>query len=341
MSLEQTLSRLGEEIDSELQSFIASNAPFVADMAGYFFGWLDQNLNPEQEPKKGKRLRPIMSLLICQALSGDYKQAMPLAVAIELTHNYSLIHDDIADRDEERRGRPTVWKIWGDGLAINTGSILYTLAYKAITELKTSPEIILQLHDMFVKTSLRLSEGQHWDINYERDLEVDQDMYLRMIEGKTAALLEFSAGGGALLGSGDIAWVNDYKKFGLHLGLAFQIRDDYLSIWGDTKETGKPPFSDLRNKKKSLPITYAFDKLQGAALDRFATIYADIDNDMTDSEIEETLVLLETIDARTYTSNLAEYHTQQALEWLDKPGVQNPSQDILRTLAMSLLGRAF
>ncbi len=340
MSLDQTLARLGDEIDSELQTFIRANAPYVADMAGYFFGWLDQDFQPIQDAKKGKRLRPILSLLVCEAICGDYKKALPLAVAIELVHNYSLIHDDIADRDEERRGRPTVWKLWGDGIAINTGSVLYTLAYQVITTLAAPPEVILKIHALLVKTSLRLSEGQHWDINYERDLHVNQAMYLNMIEGKTAALLEFSTAAAALLATVDDSVVNDYGKFGLHLGLAFQIRDDYLSIWGDTKATGKPPFSDLRNKKKSLPITYALGHLQGAALERFAAIYADIDADMTDDEIQEILALLESIDAPKYTRDLAENHTNEALKWLDAAGLQNSAQDMLRTLANSLTGRA-
>lgn len=339
MSLEQTLAQFSGEIDHELQTFIRTNAPYVADMAGYFLGWLDQHFQPVQAASKGKRLRPILTLLICDALSGSHRRALPLAAAIELIHNYSLIHDDIADRDEERRGRPTVWKIWGDGLAINTGSVLYTLAYQIITTLDAPPELILDIHKRMIRTSIRLSEGQHWDITYERSLMVTQEMYLTMIEGKTAALLEFATHGGALLGTDDRDVAENYRRFGLHLGLAFQIRDDYLSIWGDTHITGKPPFSDLRNKKKSLPITYAFSHLQGAELERVQSIYAHVDEAMTDEEIHEVLGLLEKINTPDYTRQLAEYHTNEALTWLNKGELDNDAQRHLQTLAHQLTGR--
>lgn len=339
MSLEQTLAQFSDEVDAALQTFIRANAPYVADMSGYFFGWLDQDFQPVDSAAKGKRLRPILTLLICEALSGSHQRALPLAAAVELIHNYSLIHDDIADRDAERRGRPTVWKLWGDGLAINTGSVLYTLAYQMITTLDAPPARILDIHARMIQTSIRLSEGQHWDITYERSLSVNEDMYLRMIDGKTAALLEFATHAGALLGTDEAAVAEAYRRFGLHLGLAFQIRDDYLSIWGETHITGKPPYSDLRNKKKSLPITYAFSHLTGAALERVQAIYANHTATMTDPEIEEVLALLAQINAPDYTRQLAEHHTQEALRWLDQAGVENTAQGYLRTLAHQLTGR--
>ncbi|MDX1992246.1 MAG: polyprenyl synthetase family protein [bacterium] len=339
MTLDTTLTQLSEQIDHDLRVLIDQQAAYVADFSGYFFGWLDQSFQPTSQVQRGKRLRPILTLLICQAISGDTQRAMPLALAIELIHNYSLIHDDIADRDEERRGRPTVWKLVGDGLAINTGSVLYTLAYQVITTLDAPAERILEVHKKMVQTSIRLSEGQHWDITYERSLKVDEGMYLNMIEGKTAALLEFAAWGGAFLATEEEAVIDAYRRFGLHLGLAFQIRDDALSIWGDSKVTGKPPFSDLRNKKKSLPVTYAFSRLEGEALSRFQALYVNVEQHMTEGEIQEALRLLEQVGAQGYTQQLADFHTSAALRALDAADQHSPAQAGLQALAQQLLGR--
>lgn len=339
MSVYNNINQFSTEIDAHIEKMLREHAPFAADIAGYFFGWLDQDFKPVTNVMKGKRLRPVMSLLACEAICGSYAKAMPLAVAIELIHNYSLIHDDIADRDDERRGRPTVWRLWGDGLAINTGSTLYTLAFQAVTSTDATPQKVLAIHDIFVKTSLKLSYGQHWDITFERSLDVDQDRYLRMIDGKTAALIECATWVGALVATDDARLVDAYRSFGRHLGLAFQIQDDYLNIWIDTAESGKTQYSDLRNKKKSLPITYALTRAQGGDQKRLAAIYADADHEMTSSEMTDVLGILEKIDAKEYTGQLAAHHTQEAIRWLDSTELDNDAHNLIRALAQELLGR--
>lgn len=339
MPAQSIINDLSAQIDAYIENMLRQDAPFVADIAGYFFGWLDQDFKPAASVMKGKRLRPILSLLVCEAICGSHDRALPLAAAIELIHNYSLIHDDIADRDDERRGRPTVWRLWGDGLAINTGSTLYTLAFQAVTSTDAAPQKVLALHDIFVKTSLKLSYGQHWDITFERSLDVDQDRYLRMIDGKTAALIECATWVGALVATDDARLVDAYRNFGRHLGLAFQIQDDYLNIWIDTAESGKTQYSDLRNKKKSLPITYALAQAQGEDQRRLAAIYTDIDNEMTGAEISDVLAILEKIDARGFTGQLAAHHTQEAVRWLDSTELDNDAHNLIRALALELLGR--
>jgi geranylgeranyl diphosphate synthase type I len=339
MSLQTIADKYTVEIDAQIRTLLETRAPFAADMSGYFFGWTDEQFEPVADVQKGKRLRPIMCLLACEAIAGSHTRALPLAVAIELIHNYSLIHDDIADRDDERRGRPTVWKIWGDGLAINTGSALYTLAFQALEALDVPPAKALHIYKIVFATSMRLSEGQHWDINYERSVNVTQEMYLNMIEGKTAALLEMALRTGAMVATDDERVIEGYRNFGRHLGLAFQIQDDYLNIWVATERSGKTQFSDLRNKKKSLPVTYALGTLHGDERERFAAIYADVDHDMTDDEIREVLAVLDRIGAKEYTAQLADYHTTEALRCLDSTGLDNPAHAQLKALAQALLGR--
>jgi geranylgeranyl diphosphate synthase type I len=340
MSAESPFDRYVAVIDQHLEDTLRQRAPYTADMAGYFFGWLDQEFRPVSDLKRGKRVRPVLTLLICEAISGSYQPALPLAIAVELIHNYSLIHDDIADRDEERRGRPTVWKIWGDGLAINTGSVLYTLAYQSVTRMDAPPEKRLQAHDILEQTSIRLSEGQHWDLTYENRLDVTQEMYLRMIDGKTAALIECATWLGALAASEDPRVIDSYRQFGYHLGLAFQIQDDYLGIWGDPARTGKPAHSDLRNKKKSLPVTYTLSRLEGDRREAVLSIYR-APGDMTATEITQILAALEAIDTAEYIDQLAAHHTAEALRYLDAAGIENPIQAQIRALATSLLGRMF
>lgn len=338
-TVKDLLTDYAAAIDTHIDTILQTGAPFVADINRYFFGWLDESLQPTEGANRGKRLRPIMTLLTCEALTGSYRPALPLAAVVEIIHNYSLIHDDIADRDEERRGRPTVWKIWGDGIAINAGDALYTLAYHTILGMDLPPAKVVALQQVVVETALQLAKGQHYDITFERRVDVDAAMYLDMIGGKTAALLAAATRLGAMVSTDDTAITGAYADFGRNLGLAFQIQDDFLNIWVDAAITGKPQHSDLRNKKKSLPVTYAFGHAEDADRERMATIYSDIGSDMSDDEITFMLDVFERIDARSYTEGLVRHHTDAALAALDRTGVQSPAQDHLRALAAMLIKR--
>ncbi|NJL56359.1 polyprenyl synthetase family protein [bacterium] len=339
MTVKDLLTDYAAAIDAHIDTILQTGAPFAADMNRYFFGWLDESLQPVSDTNRGKRLRPIMTLLTCEALTGSYQPALPLAAVVEIIHNYSLIHDDIADRDEERRGRPTVWKIWGDGLAINTGDALYTLAYHTILGMDLPPAKVVALQQVVVETALQLAKGQHYDITFERRVDVNEAMYLDMIGGKTAALLAAATRLGAMVGTDQPDVIDAYAEFGRNLGLAFQIQDDFLNIWVDAAITGKPQHSDLRNKKKSLPVTYAFGHADEADRQRMAAIYGDIDSDMTEDEIGFMLDVFQRIDARGYTEGLVRHHTDSALAALDRTGVNSPAQDHLRALAAMLIQR--
>ena len=220
------------------------------DMMAYHLGWVDEQAKPVQADS-GKRLRPLLCLLCCEAAGGDWQQAVPAAAGLELIHNFSLIHDDIEDNSPTRRGRPTVWALWGLPHGINAGDSMLMLARLALGRLSSrgvDPGIALQAMDILDRTCLRLCEGQYLDMAGEGHLDMSEEDYLEMTGGKTAALLAASTQMGALIaGAGDA--VESYRQFGWNLGLAFQMVDDLLGIWGDPAVTGKSAADDVRSRK--------------------------------------------------------------------------------------------
>lgn len=210
---------------------------------------------------RGKRIRPLLVLLCCGAAHGEpdgWRRAIPAAAAVELLHNFSLIHDDIQDRSETRRGRPTVWVRWGIPQAINAGDAMYTLAYRALLDLRdrTGAETALVAQEVLQDACLALTAGQFLDLDFETRMEVSLDEYWTMIGGKTAALLAACAELGALSAGAAGARRTAFRDFGRSLGLAFQAHDDLLGIWGEESRTGKSAAGDLAAGKKSLPILF-------------------------------------------------------------------------------------
>ena len=265
MNLPGVFNKYRADIDAELKSVLAERQSPFYDMMRYHLGWVDEKGNVLTS-SGGKALRPTLCLLACEAVGGDYRQALPAAAAIELVHNYSLIHDDIQDDDRERRHRPTVWSIWGKPQAINAGTAMRVLANLALLRLKelgVPDQKQLRAHYLIDEKCMSLIEGQYLDISYETRFDITVDDYLDMIRKKTAALIACSLELGALLGTDDEQVIESFRNIGTNLGLAFQIRDDILGIWGDEQKTGKPSCSDIRRKKKSFPVIWAFDKAQG------------------------------------------------------------------------------
>ena len=228
------------------------------DMVRYHLGYADAS-GKRVTRSGGKGIRSALCLLVCEAAGGDREHAAPAGAAIELAHNFTLLHDDIADQDEQRRGRPTVWKLWGVGHAITAGDAVYALANLAMDRLAgyASPETEAAALKDLNQAVLDVCEGQQLDIAYEGRDDLGQADYLRMVSLKTGALYRAAASIGAqVAGAGDEA-VTALRSFGASIGIAYQIRDDILGLWGDPRKTGKPAGSDLRRNKRSLPIILA------------------------------------------------------------------------------------
>jgi geranylgeranyl diphosphate synthase type I len=221
--------------------------------ASYHLGWTDADGRPSGAAG-GKAVRPALALLSAEAAGAPAEVGLPGAVAVELVHNFSLLHDDLMDGDVERRHRRTVWALWGPSSAILTGDALLAVAQEALLE---SGSPCAPAAGRLLATATRdLIRGQVQDLAFEHRADVTLDECLDMAAGKTGSLLSASAAIGAVLAGAPDETVGALATFGAHLGMAFQLVDDMLGIWGDPAVTGKPVFSDLRSRKKSLPVTY-------------------------------------------------------------------------------------
>lgn len=345
MGLQNTLDRLVVQIENDLQSLVRAprhNLETYYGMMRYHLGWADEALQPI-EANAGKRLRPVLCVLACEATGGDPWQALPAASAVELIHNFSLVHDDIQDGSPTRRGRRALWDICGVAQGINVGDGLFVLARLALHRLidRGVPPLRCQAATLALdRACLALCEGQFCDISFEDRLDVNLEQYLSMIRQKTAALLAASTQLGATVATDDPDMIDHYYRFGENLGMAFQIQDDILGAWGQEHVTGKSSATDLRDKKKTLPVVYALNYPdERAAAQQLAELYAQ-PGPLDDKAIRSALTILEQAGARQYATEMAERYYHQALESLDKTGLQNAAQSHLRELAASLLGRA-
>jgi geranylgeranyl diphosphate synthase, type I len=288
----------------------------VYDMVRYHLG-LDGS-----GASAGKRMRPLLGLLAYASIAGDYRPALPGAAAVELGHNFSLVHDDIEDGDRERRHRPTVWAVHGVAQAINTGDMLFSLSRMALhrlTDLGFSDAKVLRLMRLYDETCVALCEGQYIDIaTSENDDLMSVELYFDMIGRKTAALIAASIEAGALLASDDDEVIARYRGFGWALGLAFQLNDDLLGIWGAEQATGKEP-SDIARRKKTLPVIYAFEHAGPDDRARLTALYGN--GGPTADDVAEIIAILERTGARDYTRNEARRYRDEALAELDAAGV--------------------
>lgn len=310
----------------------------------YHLGWRNINLEPAHfDP--GKLLRPQLALLSCCAVGGAVQQALPLAAAMQLIHDFSLIHDDIEDNSDTRRGRTTVWKQWGLAQGINAGDGMFAIAHLAmhrLSETGIAADVVLEVLRRFDETILTICEGQYLDLSFEGNLSIQEDDYLAMIGRKTAALIAAATGLGAIAGGADSRSVQALFDFGNNLGLSFQIQDDILGIWGDPAITGKPYAADLYQCKVSLPIIYVLR--QPDKREHLVHIYRR--KQMQDSEVGEVLAILNEAGAQSHCEQMATSYHQKALEALDRVhthGLPNAETALaqMRAIAERLSGRRY
>ena len=274
----------------------------------------------------GKRIRPLLGLLAYASITGDHRLALPGAAAVELGHNFSLVHDDIEDGDTARRHRATLWTIHGIPQAINTGDALFSLSRVALhrlTDLGFPDAKVLRLMRLFDQTCLRLCEGQYLDIamSHSDDL-MTVELYFDMIGRKTAALIAASIESGALLATDDETVIRRYHDGGWALGIAFQLNDDLLGIWGAEQATGKEP-SDVAHKKKTLPVIHAYEHAAPEDRARLGQLYATPDPGA--AGIAEIVAILERSGSREYTRDQARRYRDQALAELAAVDVVEPA----------------
>jgi geranylgeranyl diphosphate synthase, type I len=250
----RALRRARDAVAPATRAFLARLDDTSAAIAAYHLGWTDVAGAPIPGGG-GKAVRPALATLSAQAAGAAAQVGIPGAVAVELVHNFSLVHDDVMDGDTERRHRPTVWAVWGATSAILTGDALLALAQEVLLE-GISPHRAAAAR-LLAEATRHLIRGQVQDVAFERRQDVTVAECLEMVSGKTGALISASAAIGAVLAGAAPEVVDALSTFGAQLGIAFQLVDDVLGIWGDPEVTGKPVFSDLRSRKKSLPVTYA------------------------------------------------------------------------------------
>ena len=310
-----------------------SHSPALKDMLAYHMGWAEN----EKNGGHGKRIRPLITLLCTGAFDTPVENALPAAVAIEFLHNFTLIHDDIEDESSRRHGRPTLWTQWGVAQAINAGDALFSIAQLSMLDLiKTTDEVIAnQGLKRLNQVCLQLTQGQYLDIAFESKSEVDTQAYLTMIAGKTGALLALSATMGGLVAHQTQDQLVLLAEFGESLGLAFQIQDDILGIWGNSRTIGKSTASDIITHKKTLPIIFGLQHCP-----EFQKAWNNLNP--SPAHVKQMAKILASCGAQVYTRSQAEIYTKKAFDALERIfSNKNAYAQALFALTDQLLNRDF
>jgi geranylgeranyl diphosphate synthase, type I len=341
-AIAEALGRYRERVNAALEASIQAargatpRTPVVAPLLDafygqveYHFGWRDAELQPTRA-QPGKLLRPALLLAACELAATHagadqdeanvaVTRAIPAAIAVELVHNFSLIHDDIEDGDEARHHRATLWKVWGEAHAINTGDGVFAMARLELLRLierDVTPALVVELAELLDRTCLALCEGQYLDMAFERSQEITAEMYLAMIGRKTAALMACAAQMGGRLGApDDPALAERLREFGDALGMAFQVRDDLLGIW-EAADLGKSAAGDVRRKKMTLPVLLALDSATPADRETLARIYTSA-GQASEEEIAAVLAIFERVSAREQAREILRTDCESARQALE------------------------
>ncbi len=325
------LPEVEKELHRVLESAIGEEYGELEFMLAYHLGWKGEKAGGEAQ---GKRVRPLLLLLSAASAGGDWRPALPAATAVELVHNFSLIHDDIQDKSPTRRGRPTLWTKWGQAQAINSGDSMFALAFLAAQDLEAHypAQVTVRATRLLTNACIQLTQGQFLDLSYESMRFLPLEAYWAMIEGKTASLLAACTELGALLGGADETRREAFRQFGRSLGLAFQVQDDLLGIWGDAGQTGKSVESDLVTGKKSLPVVYGLSQN-----DAFARRWGE--GAILPEEVPSLAQQLSAEGAYGYAQDSAQRLTEEALRALEAAAPDGDARAALRELALKLLHR--
>ncbi|MBN1109524.1 MAG: polyprenyl synthetase family protein [Methanomassiliicoccales archaeon] len=285
----------------------------------------------------GKRMRPVMAMLTAEAVGGRGSAALPFGCALEIIHNFTLVHDDVIDQDPVRRGRPAVHIAFDIPTAIIAGDALFARAYEVLSETDVDGEGLRRLVRIVSDTVFQLAEGQQMDVDNEERAEVSRQEYLEMVEKKTAVLFACTAEGGAIIGRGTEEQISSMKEYARLLGIGFQIWDDVLGILGDAKKTGKPVGSDIRNGKRTLIVVDALERLQGDP--RREVLAAALGNaEASEEEVREAVRLLEDIGSIKHARQFALDYARRAKDLLSCLS-DSLEKDMLREMVDYAVGR--
>jgi geranylgeranyl diphosphate synthase, type I len=324
-----------ELITPLLRKMVHRLDPSMRQVVSYHLGWCDKHGIPT-DTNGGKAIRPGLALMGARAAGGTAEAALAGAVSVELVHNFSLVHDDVMDRDAERRHRATVWALWGDATAILAGDAMLSLAHEVLVDI-ASPHA--RAADAIIATATReLIRGQALDISFESQHAVSLDECIDMARSKTAALMSASVAIGAVLAGAPVTMTSALAAYGDQLGVVFQLIDDILGIWGRPEITGKSVHSDLRSRKKTLPITWVVEH-GGATGRELAAWLNDAAGVTTEDELAEVAALIERGGGRTWAITEAANRAALAQAAIADVGLVPEQAEQLRALARYLIDR--
>ncbi len=304
IDIKKTLAEMSDELDGHIKSYIGDEKPGNLIEAARQYPYAG-----------GKRMRPAMVVAACGAVGGDRSKAFPLAVAIEYIHNFTLVHDDLMDGDEMRRGMVTSHVKYGMPASILAGDALFAKAFEIMTDLDIPGETLRDVLKVVTRAVWDLARGQQMDINNENGEQVTMEEYIETIRLKTSVLFASGAAGGAMIGGADAETVDAIHSYAMKLGVAFQMYDDILGIVGDPKKTGKSSGNDIRKGKSTVMVCHALGNLKGKDLDGFKAVLGK--NDASEAEIEKVRGILKGSGSIDYAISMAEEYTKEAIACLD------------------------
>ena len=339
-------ARLDADIERVFAAAQAASLPFghadvpLYDVLRYHLGRVSATFAPERA-NPGKRLRPRLCLLACLAAGGAVDDAIPVATAVELLHNFTLIHDDIQDASPLRRHRPAVWTLWGVPQAVNAGDAMFALAHVALNRLRARgvpPATVLELSTHLHLATLRIVEGQVLDLGFETRVDVHADEYLAMIGGKTAAICEYACRAGATIAAADAERIDAFGAFGQALGVGFQLRDDLLGTWGTSSATGKAAADDIRRRKQSLPVLLLRERANAADRATLDALYAS--GELTETDVATVLQLMTLYEVESGVQEEVERWHDRAQALLAAAAPVGPARVELEQLIQKLARRS-
>ncbi|MGZ7043624.1 MAG: short chain isoprenyl diphosphate synthase IdsA [Methanobacterium sp.] len=326
MEVNDILKKYSESIDNEIETSLSIIDPSILCEAS------DHLIKAG-----GKKLRPVLVVLSCESVGGRTEDSLKTAASMELIHTFSLIHDDIMDKDEMRRGKPSVHTVWGEPMAILAGDTLFSKAFEIVLETDTTnidPKRVLDALKTVVDSCIKICEGQALDISFEGKLDVSEEEYMNMIYKKTAALISTATKTGAILGDGSDEQIEALSEYGRLIGLAFQIQDDYLDVVSQAKDIGKPVGSDIVEGKMTLMVVHTLANASEKDKEALRSILIANDEDL----VPEAIALFDKYGSIEYTRNIALGNVRTAKNLLNVLD-DSEAKDSLKLIADFVISR--